>query len=293
MITRLRSAWPLVALVLAAAAVGCNHAVDTDAQGSEPVSEAAQAAEATTEGGGFHGMLGKGLDKINLRADQQAAVEKIRANLRAQGEPVRAARQGFVVALADRVAAGNVDEAGLAAPIARISRAAEAFEPAFQGSLASLHAALDPAQRQALVAELRGHRGQWHGRAGHKGHRRGMRRRLERLAAQLSLAADQVATIRASLEAQGAQGPRDGAERPQEERGERMHAVADAFPGEAFDPAALGVGKELPEQATARATHEVRFYAAVVPALNAAQRTKLAESLRSKGGAEQGAAEEE
>jgi hypothetical protein len=293
MITRLRHAWPLVALVLAAAGavVGCNHAAsDADAQGSEPVAEAAQAADAPAETGGFHGMLGKGLDTINLRADQKAAVEKIRATLRAQGEPVRAARRGFVAALADRVAAGNVDEAGLAGPIAGISRAAEAFEPAFQGSLASLHAALDPAQRQALVAELRAHRGRWHGKPGGKGHRHGMRRRLERLAAQLSLAADQVATIRANLQAEG---PRDGAERPQEERGERMRAVADAFPGNTFDPATLGAGKELPEQATGRARHEVKFYAAVVPALNAAQRAKLAESVRAGHGAEQGAAEEE
>jgi hypothetical protein len=284
MITRLRYAWPLVAIVLAASAAGCNHATDSE---SEPVAEAAQAAEGTpAEAGAARGMLGKSLEKVGLSAGQQAAVEKIRAGLRTQAEPVRAARKGFVVALADEVAAGNVNEAGLAGPIAGISRAAGGFAPALQGALAGLHGVLDPAQRQALVAELHAHRGG----PGRAWHRRGLRRRLERLAKDLALTADQLANIRVSLEAQG---PREGAERPHEERGERMHAVAEAFQGDAFDPASLGVGKELPEQAAARASHEVKFYAAVVPALNASQRAKLAESLRSKGGTEHGAASEE
>jgi hypothetical protein len=286
----LRFAWPLVAVVLAAAA-GCNHATDSQAQESEPVAEASQASEgAPAEAGAARGLLGKSLEKLDLRPDQKAAVEKIRASLRAQAEPVRAARQGFVIALADEVAAGNVDEAGLAGPIAGLSRAAEGFEPALRSSLASLHAALDPAQRSALVAEIGAHRGRFHGGPGHRGwHRRGLHRRLERLARQLALTADQLATIRARVEAQG---PREGAEPPREERG-RMRAVAEAFPGDAFDPAALGVGKELPSEATARATREVKFYQAVVPALDASQRSKLADSIRSKHGAEQGAASEE
>ena len=58
--------------------------------------------------GGVQSLIVMSLKSLDLTADQQAAVEKIRTDLLASMEPARAAEKDFANTLADGVAAGKV-----------------------------------------------------------------------------------------------------------------------------------------------------------------------------------------
>jgi Spy/CpxP family protein refolding chaperone len=280
-----RLAWPLLALSLAA--VGCGSTPDASAVAAAP--EAAEAAEAQHGPASLHGLLGESLDAVALRPDQKQVVDAIRADLKTRAEPIRAARHELMLAVADGVAAGKVDEAALAAPMAKLTQAVDAFRPAVQADMNKLHATLDATQRTALVAGMRakaeGRREGWKQGGG-------MHHPLKKLAAELGLSDDQVATIRAAVKAQAGGADRGEMMARHEEMRDHMRAVGDAFVSETFDAAALNVGNEGSRAAGTVATHRVRFVAQVLPVLTPEQRAKWAADLRARAGAGEAAEEE-
>ncbi len=99
------------------------------------------------------------------------------------------------------------------------------------------------------------------------------------MAEDLGLSAEQKATIQAKL----AEGPKDRQGPPREGRDgrggheqmrARMKAFGDAFESDTFDAASFE-----PPMMKERSGHHIHFLAAVVPVLDASQRTALADQM--------------
>lgn len=321
---RSRIASLLVGLTLATSALaGCaTSTVDPSAPTTESTDALASAAAPAP--GHHHGHGGliqrfeKSLAEVDVRADQKPALEQIRADLKAQRAPMREAHKQLQLALADGVAAGAIKDEALAAPLKQIEQASASFEASMQASLNKLHATLDAGQRKQLVEAMRPHHGdkakmgegegegkggegegKWEGRKADREARgegrgpgkgeHGGHARMEKLTKELALTDDQVRSIREGFKAEmGGARPAFAEHDKGGEKGagrEKMRALAQAFEGESFDAAALGVGKEMPEKARQAAAHEAHFVSRLVPVLTPAQRVKFAEILRAKAAA--------
>jgi hypothetical protein len=265
----------VAALGLAAGvgAVGCGSTVDP----SESAVSPDKAAQADNVGGHVAGpgaFFLNHVDSLDLRADQKQTVAALRASLHEQAAPVRAARAAMGAEVARQVRAGALDEARLQPLHDQITAAVAATKPGLQAAVQQIHDTLDAGQRSALVASMRA-KGEHF-----KGHH-AMKEHMQRIAAELGLSDDQVATIRASVKASFA------------ERGEAMHAdhaqmkahmetLATAFQSDTFDAKALGVGDHLGGAMGRFAGMRKAFLQAAVPVLSPAQREKLAAKIEAR-----------
>ncbi|HEX4448473.1 MAG TPA: Spy/CpxP family protein refolding chaperone [Polyangiaceae bacterium] len=283
---------PLLALSLAAAGCGSSTPGASSPPGVSDVAPAgptlvAQDDESTAElkdhhrhhhHGGFAMFIAMSLDSLGTTPEQNAAITKIQADMRAKMQPAHDAEKTVLATLADGVAAGTIDQAKVDAAIAQLSTASAGVHDAVADSLNQLHALLTPEQRAALVDKVDAHLSVWHeanaseesneARAGH----------LEALAKELTLSPDQVDKIRASVKASMTSGK---AHYDRAEAEAHLKAFGDAFKADTFEAKSLTTGGPANAKiATWGATRMSRFYEAVNPVLSADQRTKLAEILR-------------
>lgn len=232
--------------------------------------------------GGITRFVVMSIDTLGVSPEQQTAVDKVQADLRAKLEPARAADQAFMSLLADGVAAGSIDKAKVDAAIAKIAAASTKAQAASEEALRELHGILTPPQRAALVDKIDAH---WHvwedanetAEATEPAHESG---RLTHLAKELALTPDQVEKIKASMHGT-AGGPNLKYDRKEVQA--RVEAFGTAFAGETFDPKALHAkGSENVDAhlASGGATRMARFLEHVTPVLTPDQRTKLAQTLR-------------
>jgi Spy/CpxP family protein refolding chaperone len=226
--------------------------------------------------GGVTLFIAMSLDTLGVSPEQQAAVEKLRAELHARMEPARTAEQSLVATLADGVAAGNIDAAKVNAALAQLTAAAAGVHDASADALNQLHEVLTPTQRAALVDKVQAHWGVWQkANAGETGAAQ-PEGRLATLAADLGLTADQLDKIRAALAERMKTTP---ALDPQE-IATHLGAFGDAFRGEKFDARTLtsanGANVHLVGWGGAHMAH---FVEAVSPVLTPDQRAKLAQRL--------------
>ena len=266
-----RSLLAFAVLGLVGMPAGCGSTVDPSATAASP-GQTAQAAQARFAGPG--GFFLNQVDKLDLRADQTTTVAGIRTSLQAAAAPVRTARAALGVELAKEVRAGTLDESRIQPLVEKVTAAHVATRPAMQAAVQQIHDTLDATQRQALVAAMRA--------KGEQGHARGaMKGRMERIAAELGLSDDQVATIRASMKAAFvARGDTMRAEHGQMKA--RMETLASAFEGEAFDARALDVGEHIGAGVAHVAGIHQAFLNAAVPVLTAAQREALATKIEAR-----------
>ncbi len=281
-----RLAWPLLALSLGTA--GCVAAADHEGVATAEAPAEAPAAESPQAHAGVAGLLGESLAALAVRPEQTQAIAQIRADLQGNRAPVQAARRDLALAVADGIAAGNLSEATLAPHVARLTQSVDALAPSIQGAVNKLHVTLDAAQRKALVDDMRAR-----GKARHAGaHEGGPRQRMAKLAGDLALSKDQLDRLHAAVKAQAGGAERGEMMKEHEAMHDRMVALGEAFAGETFDAAALGVGRELGPMANAMASHRLRFVALILPILTPEQRTQLATSVRAKANAAEPSFEE-
>jgi Spy/CpxP family protein refolding chaperone len=225
--------------------------------------------------GGVTMFIALSLDTLGLPPEQQAVITKIQADLFARMEPARAAGQKVLMALADGIAAGAIDEPRVDAAIAELASASGLVHDATVDALSQLHAALTPPERAALVDKVAANWAVFRqandedGKDRRAGH-------LSELAVDLGLSDDQVDRIGASFHtAMRAAGALDPAE---------IDAYLErlgAFRGDGFDPRTLSGGAAANAHVAARgATRMARFYEAVTPVLTPEQRAKLVVLLR-------------
>jgi Spy/CpxP family protein refolding chaperone len=268
-------AWGLTfAVVGAFGLAGAHHVAFAD-----PEPGAADVSGAQEEWmGPLHG-LGEALDALPLRADQRASVEQLKADLKAQSAPVRAAHERVMEAVAASVEAGAVDHATIDPAVSAAQAAAEANRPSFQDAANRLHAILDAGQRQQLVDALRarmhGRHGLLHGLRGGDG--------LARVADELGLSDDQRTAIQSRFEAlrQSERAAHEQDRATMRDHFDHMKAIAEAFVSDTFDAHALGLGDGMPKVGEFAGGHLARIDAAL-PLLTPPQRVQLAQMIRTK-----------
>jgi Spy/CpxP family protein refolding chaperone len=219
---------------------------------------------------------------LDLSADQQPAVEKIRAELVSKMDPARAAGKDLANTLADGVAAGKIDRPKVDAAINKIATQAQGLHDASLTALNELHAALTAPQRAKLVDSLQAHWERWkeaQGRdeADDHQHRSG---HLLALVRQLGVTQEQAEKIKASFRDKMKASPQDHTHK---EVQDHLQAFATAFKSDTFDAKKLA-GAKVANGQMARwgATRMARFIEAATPVLTPEQRTKLAGILRER-----------
>jgi Spy/CpxP family protein refolding chaperone len=281
----------VLSVVAGVTSVGCaseTPAAQSPTQGVEGTTGSLEDDQATVElnehhthhHGGFIGFVVAAIETVGVTPEQQAALDKIKADFKAKVEPVRVANAAVMGVLADGIAAGNIDQAKVDAALAGVATAAGQVHGATVDALNQLHAMLTPEQRTALVDKIEAHWSIWKGsNAGDQatdnaradGH-------LAHLAQEIGLAGDQVDKVRANLAAlaPASRGPFDSA------AGEaHMKAFATAFVAAQFDAKTLTTADPANTKiASWGSARMVRFYQALTPVLTADQRAKVSATLR-------------
>jgi Spy/CpxP family protein refolding chaperone len=283
-----RSLWLALPLALVFA-VGCNDATPTG-QAAEPVAEAPAGAAAPAAEAGHHHkhhrhqgparMLFRAARSLDLADGQRATIDQLAQQLRGERGAGRGQQGAARTALVEGVRAGNVDLAKVESLQAASGQAREAHREREAAALNGLWAALQPAQRTAVVASVREKMAQREARWANKKHQakpagEQQKERLARLTNQLDLDAAQQSTVQGLLAAETPAPATMQARR--EETKQRNDALLTAFAGASFDAKQLlaPAGEGRPAFGNQRAA----FIAKLVPVLRADQREKLASSM--------------
>jgi Spy/CpxP family protein refolding chaperone len=230
--------------------------------------------------GGVLALVVMSLKDLDLSADQQAAVEKIRLDLASKMEPAKAAGKDFANTLADDVDTGKFDRVKVDAAINKLVTQVQGIHDAAIASLGELHAALTAPQRAKLVDEVQAHWEKWKEAQGYDEgddhqHRSG---HLLGLVKELGLTQDQADKIKASFRDKMKAAPQDHAHK---EVQAHLQAFATAFKADTFDPKKLAGGKAANGHMVRwGATRRARFIEVATPVLTPEQRTKLAQIIR-------------
>lgn len=276
--------------MIASVSGGCSSPVEGSAKDAVTAKEeanldAVDAPQEMVARNPLEGLFRESLADVRLRPDQQERIRKIRSETTEKLADARDARRVAVLAVAEGVAAGQLDDAKVQQSIEALVREVDEAKPVVQDGLNQLHATLDADQRAQLVRSLRTKGMQLQQRGQARGGPRGVvKARLGKLAEQLELTAEQKVAIRdrARDEFRGA-AAFESPDRIRDRMRDRMREVGTAFLTDDFDAKALDVGKEGPEATRKVATAMVRFLKVVLPELNAAQRTKLSALIRARG----------
>jgi len=229
--------------------------------------------------GGIAMFVAMSLDTLGVDDNQRDQIEKIQKDIHAELRPAHDAEKTVLLALADGVAAGNVDLARTDAAIGELAKISAASHDVVADSLDALHQTLTAQQREALVDKVEAHIAVWHEtnspdeaaeRDKHGGH-------LAKLATDLALSPDQVEKIRANFTtSMGTAAKYDRAELDTD-----LKMFAEAFASETFDAHAMkNDGMVSAHMATWGLTRMSHLYAAAAPVLTPEQRTKAADRLR-------------
>jgi Spy/CpxP family protein refolding chaperone len=232
--------------------------------------------------GGFVHFMLLGIETLGISPEQQTQVDKIKADLHAKMQPVHDAQKAVLLALADGVAAGNVDTAKVDAAVAAVGTAASQVHGATVDALNQLHAVLRPEQRTALVDKVEAHWSMWKEANGDeaaaaKEHEPGGH--IAHLAKEISLTPDQVDKLRASFASSVAAQSQRAKFDPAEAEA-HLKAFGTAFAADTFDAKSLATGTATNTHiASWGAARMARFYEALSPLLTPDQRTKVAAKL--------------
>jgi Spy/CpxP family protein refolding chaperone len=230
--------------------------------------------------GGFVGFVLAAVETLGVTPEQQAGIDKIKADLKAKVEPIRVANGAVINTIADGVGSGTLDQAKLDAAIAGVTAAAGQVHAATADALNQLHDLLRPEQRVSLVDKVEAHFSIWKdSNAGDQatdnaksdGH-------IAHLAKEVGLSDDQVTKVRAALTAlpPPSRGPFDPAAAEA-----HMKAFGTAFVADKFDAKTLTTADSANTKVTTwGAARMVRFYQALTPVLTADQRAKISAKLR-------------
>jgi Spy/CpxP family protein refolding chaperone len=222
--------------------------------------------------------LAMSLDTLGVSAERRATVEKIRADLNERMDPARAGEAKLVTALAEGVAASNIDAKRVDDAVAQVIAAAAALREASADALNELHAVLTPAERAALVDKVDAHWAVWQkANAEELGEGKQRDGYLEALGAELELTPDQLNKVRARL----AEGREAIPRFEPEEVGVHLRAFGDAFRSETFDARTLTTAPDANAHLAGwGAAYMANFVEAVSLVLTPSQRVQFAEKLR-------------
>ena len=232
--------------------------------------------------GGVTLIIALSLDTLGVSPEERTTVEKIRRELHARMEPARVAQQKLAAALADGVAAANLDATTVEAAIAQVSAAAAKVHDASTDALNELHAVLTPPERAALVDKVEAHWSVWQRANAEETDPANLDgSRLAMLTTGLGLTQDQVNKIRAGF----GEGMKSVPRLDPQEIATHIREFGDAFRSEKFDAKTLtGANVANAHLAGWGAAHLAHFVEAVSPVLTPDQRTEYARRLGEHAG---------
>lgn len=213
-----------------------------------------------------------------LKEPQAAALDKLFDELKEEGGP-RAELKELHDELLAHVKAGKVDAAKMEPRLAAVEKSAQGRLDQEADVLNRLHAALEPAQRTAVVQTARARLSAMEGHGGGPPEGRGEdapKVRAELLTKGLDLDAEQQKTLDAAL----AKSAKPAADRGAEAKAQAQ-ALLEAFDKETFDAKKLEAFAQGGKRARALAQREVERYASIVPVLRPEQREKLGAKIES------------
>lgn len=224
--------------------------------------------------GGVTLLVAMSLDTLSVSAEQQPAINRIRATLRTAIATGRASDESLLKTLADGVDAAHVDRATLDAALVSVGEASAAVYAASVDALNELHSCLAPPQRAALFDKVGWHWTVWQSANADSGHDNDW---VAMILDNLRLTTSETDQIRTVFETRR----RGALAFDPSEITAGLHSLADAFQKTEFDarattPASLANG----HMATWGAGHLAYLVEAAVPVLDAEQRILLARTLR-------------
>jgi Spy/CpxP family protein refolding chaperone len=221
---------------------------------------------------------------LGVTANEQVAVDKIHADIKAKMHPAHEATAALLRTVADGIAAGNIDMPKVDAAVAKVAEISTQMDDATNDAVNQLHAALSPPEREALVLKVQAHFMIWHKANAEEqvqpdqekegGH-------IHYLAKVLGLSPDQVTKIDAAFTQSitalyAAKGKFD-----MKAAEDHLEAFVKAFPADQFDAKTLTTSDKANSSVTTwGAMRMARFYESMTPVLTPDQRTKLAGLLR-------------
>jgi Spy/CpxP family protein refolding chaperone len=256
-------------LALGAVAAGCGAAPD------EPETSASAATKGplAVQPHGPARLITQALSEVPLSPEQRAQIERLAAEADARFTDTGAARKALSEAVAAQVESGKIDRAALKPKIDMLGDALLRQQPADRAALERLHAILDPAQREALVAAIEN---SFHDRK----HDRPGRHRMEEWAKDLKLTAEQRDQIRSAMKAK--LGERDGKSKWRE-GAHRAKRVLEAFTEDRFVLDEIAPASDLRARSTEMADRIIGLVEAALPVLTPEQRALAAAKIRSRG----------
>jgi Spy/CpxP family protein refolding chaperone len=201
------------------------------------------------------------------------AVKRGRVGAR-DGFAARAAMKEYHTALAAQVRAGKLDAAKLDALQAAADKAVQASKDKDAQVLDGLYAALDPAQRKALVAAVRAKRAEHPAPARPEGAKPSDAERAKKLVEHLTKELDLDAAQQKKVEALVAKAEQPAPDAAREEMKKHADAVLVAFEADGFDAKKLELPAP-PAKKSPMALH-AQLVAQLLPLLKPEQREKLA-----------------
>lgn len=228
----------------------------------------------TTEAmrGSMHKVFDRALEDAELRPEQKAEVDKLRAEAKKRHEPAKKAKGEFMLAVADQIDTGKVDRCNLAPQVKALAKAKAATKPGDRDAMEKLHSIMDSTQRSRFVDSLRKQFDE--AKEAHS-----TDAIIEKMGRDLKLSQDQKSSLREIID--GLKQIRD-AEPGYKEHVARKMRILEAFKGEKFDIDEVAPLEDAEGYATKRI--EARLWAAeaVLPVLNEEQRAMVAKKLRDK-----------
>jgi Spy/CpxP family protein refolding chaperone len=287
----------VAALVLSGAAAGCAEQQPPNTAGAEVGTSGASVADEETGGAadevrafhrhhhiGFIGFALESIPSLGVPPEKEAAIEKIRQDIRAKFQPAYQAEVALLEAVAEGVAAGKMDPAKIEAATAKIAEISTQMDDATNDALNQLHAALAAPEREALVMKVQAHFMIWY-RANAEAEMQPDQEQegghIRHLVPALGLLPDQVEKIDAAFTDSMKTYYQAKGTFPMKDAKDHLDAFVKAFPADSFDAKTLTTADKANSAVTTwGAIRMARFYEAMLPVLTPDQRTKLATLLR-------------
>ncbi len=235
--------------------------------------------------GGKERMFKRALEQVQLRPEQKTQVDKLMEEGRERHAAAKQAKGEFMRALADQIDSGKIDRCKLAPQTKALASAMAKTRPGDRAAMEKLHDILDSTQRGRFVEALQQ---EW--QRAERSHSPDAI--VDYLDDQLELTDDQESRLREVLT--GLKQIRE-AEPGHAEKKEMWKRILEGFKGEQFDIEKIAPSDSAKDEERAMHRIEGRLWAgeAILPILDEAQRSKIANLLREKAqrhtGSENGA----
>jgi Spy/CpxP family protein refolding chaperone len=220
---------------------------------------------------------------IDLNDAQKATVDKVEQSLTDSGEPIHAAFKELHGDLEAQVKAGKIDKSKLEPRLAALDTAMQGHVDKEGQALTDLHAALTPAQRKTLVADVRAKMADHETRTAEHGAKGAdwQKRKLDHLTTSLSLDDGQQKTVDAFLAKDTTTAA--AMEAKHADMKKWKDSMLTSFEGDTFEGKKLVAASPMAKSPREMVERDIQLWSQLVPVLKPEQRDMLATEIEKPG----------